>query len=110
MIVVSTTLVRLGPNSKQSPVYFVSKALSDVETRYIDFERVVLALRMATKKIQPCFQAHTIIVLIGLSIRAILHKLDASRRLWEYQPRSAIKGQFIVERSEVHPQGVEDER
>ena len=102
-IVVSVTLVRLGPDSKQRSVYFVSKALSEVETRYIDFKRVVLALRMISKKLRSYFQAHTKIVLISSPIRAIFHKPDVSGRLlmWaielnefdiEYRPRSAIKG------------------
>ena len=81
---VNMTLVRLGPYSKQRPVYFISKALSEAETRYTNFEPVVVALRMATKKIRLYFQAHTIIVLTGSSIRAILHKPYASRRLLEW--------------------------
>ena len=48
---VSVMLVRLGPNSKRRPVYFVSKALSKVETRYTDFEPMALAIRMAAKKL-----------------------------------------------------------
>ena len=101
------TLVRLGFDSKQRPVYFVNKAFSEVETRYTDFERVALTLRMETKKLRLYFQAHTIIVLISSSIKAILHKPDASRKLlkWaielnkfdiEYQPKSAIKGQMLA--------------
>ena len=36
--VMSSTLVRLGEGGKQRPVYFMSKVLTDAETRYIDFE------------------------------------------------------------------------
>ena len=101
--VVNATLVWLGPDSKKRSVYFVSKVFSEVETMYTHFKRVVLALRIATEKLRPYFQAHTIIVLTGSLIKAILHKLDVSRRLlkWaieliefaiEYRPRSAIKG------------------
>ena len=117
---ISMALVRLGHDSKQTPVYFVSKTLSEVETRYTDFERMALALRMTTKKLRSYFQAHTIIVLTGSPVKAILYKPVASERLlkWaidlnefdiDYQPRSAIKEQvlanLIMERSEVHPQG-----
>ena len=50
---VNATLVRLDSEKRQIPVYFVSKALSEVEVRYLDFERVALALRMAAKKLGP---------------------------------------------------------
>ena len=84
-------------------MYFVNKVLSKVETGYSNFERAALALRMVAKKLQSYFQAHTIVVLTGLLIRAILHKPDASRRLmkWaielseldiQYRPIIAIKG------------------
>ena len=71
---------------------------------------------MEIKNPCPYFQAHTIVILSSYSIRAILHKPDALRRLlkWAielsefdivYYPRSAIKGQvhidFIVELSYV---------
>ena len=48
---VKEALVRLGLDYKQRPVYFVSKALFEVESRYPNFERVALALRMAAKKL-----------------------------------------------------------
>ena len=78
---VSVALVRLDYDKRQRLVYFVNKALTEVETRNSDFERVALALQMATKKLQPYFQAHTVVVLTGLPIKAILHKSEASRRL-----------------------------
>ena len=76
---------------------------------------------MAVKKLRPYFQAHTIVLLTGLPIKAILHKPDVSGRLlkWavdlrefdiEYQPRTTIKGQaladLVVESSDTHSQGV----
>ena len=121
----NTTLVRMDAKQGQRPVYFVSKALSKVEARYSDFERGTLALKVAAKKLRPYFKAHTIMVLTGLPIKAILHKPKSLGRLlkWEieliefdieYQPRIAIKGQllvdFIVERLEVHNQGGGDEK
>ena len=86
---------------------------------------MALALKVAIKKLRPYFRAHTIIVLMGSPIKAILPKPDSSRRLlkWvielsefgiEYRPKTTIKGQvlenFIVERSEVHNQGGGDEK
>ena len=113
---VSTALVRLGEDDKQKLVHFVSKVLTDAETRYTDFKQITLALRTVAKKLRPYFQAHTIVVLTNYLIRAILHKPNASGWLlkWaielseftvEYHPRSIIKGHiladFIVEMSYV---------
>ena len=118
---VSAALVRLDSSKRQRRVYFVSKALSEVEIKYSDFERVALALQMARKKLQSYFQAHTIVLLTGSLIRAILPKPDASGMILksvvelsefdiEYRPRTTIKGQalsnFVVERSEAHYQRV----
>ena len=81
---VSSTLVRLDSDKRQRLVYFVNKALSEVETRYSDFERVTLALQMAAKKLYLYFQPHTIIVLTGSPIGTILHKPDASGKLLKW--------------------------
>ena len=75
---VSVTLVRSDVDGRQKPIYFMSKMLTDAEIRYTNFERIVLALRMAGKKLCLYFQAHTIVVLTSYPIRATLHKLDAS--------------------------------
>ena len=84
---VSVALVRSDGESRQRPIYFVSKMLTDAETRYTDFERIVLALIMAAQKLCPYFQAHTIIVLTSYLIRAILHKQDTSGWLlkWAFE-------------------------
>ena len=95
--------MRLGKDGKQIPVYFMSKGLMDVETRYTHFKQIMLALKWVIKKLRPQFQAHTIVVLTSYLIRAILYKPDTLGRLlkWvvelsefdiEYHPRSAIKG------------------
>ena len=100
---VSVALVRSNGDGKKWPIYFVSKMLKDTETRYIDFERITLALKMAERKLRPYFQAYIIVMLTSYLIRVILHKPYASRRLlkWgvklsefdiEYRSRSAIKG------------------
>ena len=115
---VNAALVRSVEDGKKKPVYFVSKELIDVETRYTDFERIALAFRMASKKLRPYFQAHIIVVLTSYPVRAVLHKSYALGRLlkWamklsefniEYRLRSTIKGQaladFIIEMSDVQP-------
>ena len=52
---VSVALVRLNSGGKQRPIYFASMVLTDVETRYADFERLTLAPQVAAKKLRPYF-------------------------------------------------------
>ena len=47
----------------QQLVYYISKTLVDVETRYLPLEKLVLALVHAMRKLPHYFQAHTIYVL-----------------------------------------------
>ena len=104
----NATLVRLDKDGKQKPVYFVSKLLTDAGTRYTDFKRIALALRMVSKKLRSYFQAYTIVVLTSYPIRAILHKSNASGWLlkWamelseidiEYHSSWTIKGQALAD-------------
>ena len=92
----------------QRLVFFVSKSLADVETRYNHLEQVALALRMAAKKLRPYFQAHPIVVLTNLPLRSAIHKPDLSGRMtwWtielskygiSYKPRLAKKGQVLAD-------------
>ena len=73
--------MKIDDKGRQRLVYFVSKMLIDVETRYTKFERIALSLRMAAKKLRPYFQAHTIVVPTSYSIKDILHKPEALERL-----------------------------
>ncbi|KAK3014804.1 hypothetical protein RJ639_009135 [Escallonia herrerae] len=61
-VAVSTVLIR-KEEGKQRPVYYISKVLQDVETRYLRIDKVALALVTSARKLRPYFQSHTIIVL-----------------------------------------------
>ncbi|RVW38958.1 hypothetical protein CK203_073639 [Vitis vinifera] len=97
-------LFRCPSPKEQKPVYYVSRALADVETRYSKMELTALALRSAAQKLRPYFQAHPVIVLTDQPLRSILHKPDLTGRMlqWaielsefgiEFQPRLSKKGQ-----------------
>ena len=60
------------------PVYFVSKALEDAETRYPTILKLAFALVIAMRKLCPYFQCHPIIVMTTYSLRKMLHKPDMS--------------------------------
>ncbi|KAM1957686.1 hypothetical protein ACFX15_003163 [Malus domestica] len=51
---VSFVLIRNDGNVER-PVYYTSKALQDVETRYSNIEKLALALVMAARKLRPYF-------------------------------------------------------
>jgi hypothetical protein len=100
---VSVALIR-EEGGIQKPVYFISRA----EERYMQMEKLAFALTIASTKLQPYFQAHTVKVLTEYSLKKVLRKLDLSGRLinWaiklsefniEFISRSAIKGQVLAD-------------
>ncbi|XP_022142783.1 uncharacterized protein LOC111012821 [Momordica charantia] len=104
---VSSALVK-EENGRQVPVYYTSKALVDVETRYPSIEKMALALIVAARRLRPYFQAHAIHVLTNLPLKQVLQKPETSGRLMKwavelgeydirYKPRTAVKGQAIAD-------------
>ena len=94
--------------TKQLPIYYVSKALLDAETRYSHLEKLALALMVAARKFQPYFQAHPIVVITSFSIKLVLHKLEVSGGLakWAvelgeydviFRPATVIKSQVLAD-------------
>ena len=77
---VSAVLVR-EEGTKQLPIYYVSKALLDTETRYSHLEKLALALVVAACKLRPYFQAHPVVVVTSFPIKLVLHKPEVSGRL-----------------------------
>jgi hypothetical protein len=84
--------------------------MREAEERYPQMEKLALvfALIIASRKLHPYFQAHTIRVLAEYPLKNVLHKLDLSGRLanWaieleefdiEFLPRNAVKGQALVD-------------
>nr|CAN83045.1 hypothetical protein VITISV_015525 [Vitis vinifera] len=105
---ISVVLFRCPSPKEQKPIYYVSRALADVETRYSKIELTALALRSAAQKLRPYFQAHPVIVLTDQPLRNILHKPDLTGRMlqWaielsefgiEFQPRLSMKGQVMAD-------------
>ena len=106
-IAVSAALFKESGDAKLRPVFFVSKSLTDAETRYTHLERAALALRTAAEKLRPYFQAHPVVVLTDLPLWGTIHKPDMSGRMarWamelseygiQYKPRLSKKGQALA--------------
>ena len=71
-------------------------------------EKLAFALVMAARKLKPYFQAHTIIVLTDQPLKRAMSSLEVAGRmaLWaielsefniQYRPRTAVKGQIVVD-------------
>ena len=104
--VVSAMLLR--DKGVQHPVYYISKTLVDVETRYLPLEKLVLALVHAMRKLPHYFQAHTVYVLTGYHLQLLLKRFDFMGRIakWgtrlgafdiSYKPRNSVKGQVLAD-------------
>jgi ribonuclease HI len=104
---VSAAIIR-NDSGEQRPVYYTSKTMNGAETRYLPLEKSALALFMTAKKLPHYFQAHTMILLTSLPLKALFRSSDFSGRIskWgaqlgaydvRYKPRTAIKGQVLAD-------------
>ena len=107
-IAVSAALFKECGDAKMRPVFFVSKSLTDAETRYSHLERAALALQTASQKLRPYFQAHLVVVLTDLPLWGTIHKLDMSGRIArlemelseygiQYKLRISKRGQVLAD-------------
>ena len=92
----------------QRPFYYVSKSLHKAKVRYLPLEKAILAIVLNTHKLSYYFQAHTVIVLTQLPLKAILRSADYTGRVakWgtilgdfdiKYMPHTSIKGQALAD-------------
>ena len=68
---VSLVLIRVDSDI-QMPVYYVSKSLHEAEVCFLPLEKAILSVVHATRKLHYYFQAHIVIVLTQLLLRALL--------------------------------------
>ncbi|GJU53985.1 reverse transcriptase domain-containing protein [Tanacetum coccineum] len=110
-----STILMIERETKQTPIYFVSRALQGPEINYTPMEKLVLALVHASKRLKRYFQAHPSIVITDQPIKQVLSKPEIIGRLqkWsielgeydiQYRLRISVRGlilaDFIVERPE----------
>ena len=76
VVAVSAALFKECGDAKLRPVFFISKYLTDAETRYTHLKQAALALRIVAQKLRPYLQAHPVVVLTDLPLRGTIHKLD----------------------------------
>ena len=86
----------------------MSKSLHEVEICYLPLEKAILAMVHGTQKLPDYFQAHTVIVLTQLPLKAILRSADYTGRIakWgtisgafdiKYMPCTSFKGQILAD-------------
>ena len=86
----------------------MSKSLHEAEIRYLLLEKAILAVVHGTWKLPHYFQAHTVVILTQLPLKAILRNADYTGRIakWgmilgafdiKYMPRTLIKGQVLAD-------------
>ena len=84
----------------------MSKSLHEAEVQYLPLEKAILAVMLGTRKLPHYFQAHTVVVLTQLPLKAILRSTDYTGRIakWDtilgafdikYMPRTSVKGQVL---------------
>ncbi|KAI3746808.1 hypothetical protein L6452_09249 [Arctium lappa] len=104
---VSAVLIR-ETDSRQLPIYYVSKTLLDAETKYSSIEKLLLSLVMADKKLRHYFESHPIIVVTNFPLKSVLRKPELTGRLakWniylsnfdlDFKPKTAIKSQVLAD-------------
>ena len=98
-VAVSAVLVR-EENRKQKPVFYTSKMLLDAEMRYIDFEKMVLALVTTKQKLRHYFESHQIIVVTNYPIRQILSKPNLFGKLTKWATELGIYEIRYIPRAE----------
>ena len=86
----------------------MSKSLHEAKVHYLPLEKAILAVVHATRKLLHYFQAHIVVVLTQLPLRALLWNADYMGRIakWgtilgafdiKYIPRTSIKGQVLAD-------------
>ena len=86
----------------------MSKSLHEAEVRYLPLEKAILVVVHATCKLSHYFQAHTVIVLTQLLLKALLRSVDYTGKIakWatilgvfdiKYMPRTSVKGQALAD-------------
>ena len=77
---VSLVLIQVD-SGIQRPVYYISRSLHEAKICYLPLEKSILAVVYATRKLPYYFQAHTVVVLTQLPLRALLQSADYTRRV-----------------------------
>ena len=96
---VSLVLIRVDSGIKR-PVYYVSKSLHEVEVRYLPLEKTILTVVHGTQKLPHYFQAHTVVVLTQLPLKAIIRSTYYTGRIAKW---GTVLGAFDIKYISLKP-------
>ena len=68
----------------QKPIFFISKIMNEVDSRYLQLEKATLALIRAAKKLPHYFQLRTVTNLTDLPLKALLQCSDFFGRITKW--------------------------
>ncbi|CAA0819814.1 Unknown protein, partial [Striga hermonthica] len=103
----SSVLLREAEGAQQL-IYYTSRVLQGVETRYSEVEKAALTLVITAKKLRPYFLNHVIVMRTNFQLGETLGRPTVLGRLvkWavelseysiKYEPRRAIKAQALAD-------------
>ncbi|GAU35488.1 hypothetical protein TSUD_384430 [Trifolium subterraneum] len=104
---ISAVLIR-ETEQGQKPVYFVSRALQGPELRYLQIEKIALAVIMAARKLRYYFLAHSITIRTDQPVKQLLARPNMVGRMlkWSlelaefdisFESRKTLKAQVLAD-------------
>jgi hypothetical protein len=109
--VVSATLVQEkqdGQTKRQVLVYCIFEVLSPSKRNYIELEKILYVVLMASRKLQHYFQSYHIIVPLSQPLKDIIRNREATRRVCKWVAELNEFTIDFVHRSSVQSQTLTD--
>ncbi|XP_022024891.1 uncharacterized protein LOC110925233 [Helianthus annuus] len=95
------TVLMVDKDGVQTPIHYISKMLTRLETRYSIMGKLVLALVYASRRLRRYFSGHVITVQLfskpDVADRLAKRAIELGRYNIFYKPRPAIKGQVLAD-------------
>jgi hypothetical protein len=91
-----------GVRTVQRPIYYVSEVLHEAKARYLETNKLLYVVLVASRKLRHNFQAHRVVVVTSFPLRAILHNSNTTGNIakWavelaefqlDFQPHHVVK-------------------